>query len=240
MSKYNFKICINNLLELYKTTNLKLGEFENRIGVSSGYFSRLLKNETTSGNINVEALFNASEILGIPVDILGCDNLIELDETEKYMFDFLKKMLKNTNDDKIEWKYYKQEDIEKSTHLLSLFSSNYNDFCREYVYHFESGFWNDKDYQVNLIDNLLAFEQEDGLFVLSKVNVKSYEEEFDSFELYFKNFNENDATKILCSSSKHKQPLNHIFELIYSAVKINIQKIKISTDVKKIIDKFMN
>ena len=100
--RFNKTILFQNIRELLKTSDVKLGQIEREAGCQPGYMSRLEKAENTT-DPTVEFLVTASEMLGVSADILMNVVLSELTPTEKYLISFLEKLVKDTVADKLVW-----------------------------------------------------------------------------------------------------------------------------------------
>lgn len=237
MSKYDNIVCFNNILYLYKSKGMKIGEFENRIGASTGHFSRLVKEDGKIGAISSELLFNASNILGIPVDILGSVDITKLDATEVYILNFINRLSSDTENRKNKWEVYRKEELDRYEHVSTLVEID-DPFSNSWVYNSE--YWDDRKYRVFLNDDVFGLQQESGIFLLSSVKVMKSENEFyDSYELYFKDYNEKYKEKICFSSKEQKEGINKSLEFLFKAVKNYMNLPKVEENVKLAIDSYM-
>ena len=81
--------------------DLKIGELEEQIKVSKGYFARF-KNDD-SAKPSVEIAIKVANRFHVTVDSLLNTELYSMTATERYMYDFFQKLLKDTEADKLEW-----------------------------------------------------------------------------------------------------------------------------------------
>lgn len=241
MSTFNNEICFKNIMYLYKLKGFKIGEFESKINASIGYFSRLVKEEGKMGTISSEILFNAANVLNIPVEILGSEDLTELDSTEKYIFDFLNKICNKTNENEINWAIFNKDYLDNYKSLSSLVTKKYNSYDSKYYNFYKSEFWDDREFTVNLLEDIFIFETDKGIFMLTNIEANDNSgNSYNGYEFYFKDFNKNEKNKICHSSFKQKPCLNKSLELLFKSVINYIKKPKIDENVRLAIDEFMN
>lgn len=100
--EYDKNICLNNIYKLVKEKNLKLGELENKVGVSVGYFSKLLK-EGNKASPSIEVLSKIGDLLNISLDKLCKTDLSKMGDSEFYVFSFLSSLLKRTREGEFIW-----------------------------------------------------------------------------------------------------------------------------------------
>lgn len=117
MNFYNRAYCIENIFVLAKEKNIKIGELENAAGVSSGYLSRL-KKEGNESNPSIDILCAIADKLDVSIDSLVSKRLSVLSPEERYMLEFLNKMIKNTEDENIWWKNYNENEIKPKLPIL--------------------------------------------------------------------------------------------------------------------------
>lgn len=99
---FNKYICFANIRELLKGSAVKIGQIEKEAGCQLGYMSRLDKLGTSS-EPSAEFIVTAAKMLNASLDTLLTVNLAEMTPTERYLEDFLEKLQKDTNADKLEW-----------------------------------------------------------------------------------------------------------------------------------------
>ena len=102
--KLDGKKVINNIYYLAKVNKVKIGDLENAAEVSAGYLSKLLK-EDVDTIPGTEILFNISNMLNVSLDNLLRIDYNSVDPTEKYLSDFLDKVIEKTLNGRIDWKY---------------------------------------------------------------------------------------------------------------------------------------
>lgn len=95
------EIFLGNFYYLLKTKGIKIGEMEEYASVAAGYFSRLNKDANAKPNIDV--VISIADKFGISLDTLTKVKIYELSGTETYMINFLEKLKKDTEEEKLMW-----------------------------------------------------------------------------------------------------------------------------------------
>lgn len=101
MEQVKCKNFVDNVYYCCKAKGVKIGEIEGKAEVSSGYLSRLKGDKNPKPNADV--IVAASDVLGVPVEVLLNYRLDELTPSERYIVDLLAKLVKDTVDDKLFW-----------------------------------------------------------------------------------------------------------------------------------------
>ena len=100
---FNRQVVIDNIMALIQSRNLKVGEAEKQLGVSTGYLSRLAKKENDS-TVSAEFIWKAAQYFGVSMDSLIRSRFDEEDKMIDYMRKFLNRLIERTNDGVLEWK----------------------------------------------------------------------------------------------------------------------------------------
>ena len=79
------KIIAGNIRWLCKKNERKLGDFEESIGVSRGYFSRIVKEDSTA-SVSVDALIKTAKEFNISLDELCTD--LRFEELKSQVADY--------------------------------------------------------------------------------------------------------------------------------------------------------
>lgn len=95
-------LLFQNIRELMKGTEIKLGQIEKEAGCQPGYMSRLDKTENAS-DPTAEFIITAAQILKVSVDVLLNVRITELTPSERYIISFLEKLVRDTVADKLTW-----------------------------------------------------------------------------------------------------------------------------------------
>lgn len=86
----NLTRVIDNILYVIKKESLKIGDVESKSGVSTGYISRLSKENIKPG---IDFIMSVSDVLNISIDSLLKDDLSRITPTEEYYINFIKKLI---------------------------------------------------------------------------------------------------------------------------------------------------
>ncbi len=94
-------IFFKNINYLLKTKGIKVGELESYAEVSTGYISRVRKEENSKPGIDF--IVKAAEKFGVSVDDLIGVDMEKLTNTEVYIISFLNKLIEDTHSEKLMW-----------------------------------------------------------------------------------------------------------------------------------------
>ena len=95
-------LLFQNIRELMKGTEIKLGQIEKEAGCQPGYMSRLDKTDSAT-DPTAEFIITAAQILGVSVDVLLNVTIKEMSANELYMVRFLEKLIRDTIGEKLSW-----------------------------------------------------------------------------------------------------------------------------------------
>ena len=98
-SKERFLQNVSFLLEAHK--EVKIGELETYAGVNAGYLARLNKDEKAKPSIDF--IVKVAEKFQVSVDALVGLEMNQMTPTERYMYAFLEKLLRDTEEEKLNW-----------------------------------------------------------------------------------------------------------------------------------------
>lgn len=100
-NKIDVKQVFSNIYFLMEEKDIRVGQLEKELGVSSGYIARTYKD---GGKPSIDFLWNVSQILHTHIDILISVNLSKLTETERFIIDLIEKLNEDTSRDELNWK----------------------------------------------------------------------------------------------------------------------------------------
>ena len=103
-------ICLENIRYLLRKTDIKIGRLEKESGVQPGYLSRIEKKEN-SAQPSLDFLLKASELFHVSMDQLLSVKLWRISPSEQYILNFLDKLRKDTNQDKLHWYIDAQKEL---------------------------------------------------------------------------------------------------------------------------------
>ena len=104
MEKMEFdkKRCMSAIYAIAKEKGVKIGDLEKEANVSTGYLSKLNKEENTSSP-SIELLVAVARVLGVTIDMLVYSEYEGLSSNEKYMLKFLDRLIKKTLSGELQW-----------------------------------------------------------------------------------------------------------------------------------------
>lgn len=102
MSKeFNKQQMLDNITFFLQEFSKKIGELETEAGVSPGYISRITKDEKTKPGIDF--IVKTADALNVSVDTLLNADFSEMTPTERYLVKFIEKLIRDTQEDKLDW-----------------------------------------------------------------------------------------------------------------------------------------
>lgn len=99
---FDKKRCIENIYALAKEKGLKIGDIEEKAGVSKGYLSRINKEDSTSIP-TIDLLASIAEQLGVGIDFLVNFPRGVLSPNEEFVYQFIDKLMRGTVAGKLDW-----------------------------------------------------------------------------------------------------------------------------------------
>ncbi len=119
MSSINRELLGRNIKYLADRKNIKIGEVETQAGVSVGYLSRIVKDNSGSNLPLLDVIMAFSEKLGVSMDSLLTVDFSKLSANEEYLSNFCYAILAKTKSRKIQWSMDKKDD-DSSQHCTTL------------------------------------------------------------------------------------------------------------------------
>lgn len=123
---------LSNVEFIRKKFDEKVGELENKIGVSTGYFARLSQKPDTMPG--AEVLMNIALHYGVSIDSLLFHSYATFTETDKIMSEYVNKFLGWTLDGNIKWKRTDQIVSMERMEIKGLFPHRKKVFCNGPIY----------------------------------------------------------------------------------------------------------
>lgn len=244
MKPFDRKRILSNISTLTKEKNIRVGDLEAACGVSAGYFSRLNKGESNALP-SIEVLTIISNMLEVSIDGLVRIDYEALTPSERYLIDFLDKLITKTSALELIWE---AESIKKmnmagigfdedavQTSLLSNGDLNSYDEEQERFY-------------------FLFHEREDVEFAGPAYHVKTAEK----FTLWLTYVSvgpcdrpKNKEIELYMQTTRFIKPICHTnleesnafkdaLLTLYNAAAESSRKPKIDSEVKNLIDSFMS
>jgi len=99
---FDKKRCVENIYALAKEKGLKIGDIEEKAGVSKGYLSRINKEDSTSIP-TIDLLASIANQLGVGIDYLVNFPRDVLTPNEQFVFQFIDRLCQQTVAGKMDW-----------------------------------------------------------------------------------------------------------------------------------------
>ncbi len=256
LKRFNRERCLKNVDMLLSQKNMKLGELEINSGNRPGYLSRM-KSGKSNSDPSIEFLMTASDELDVPLDLLVDSNLMDLTPTEQFMLEFMRRLISDTNNDKLEWTCETISELEQieiihdmngyaevSHPLYRIEEKSTDTDCYE-VPVYNSLFF--KNYGVKPCGNgyyttLVPNDQRIYIMKCTMVEEKEPSQEKQFFEIYMVEYDKygNAATKKVCNTLEASSPLVATIDSMIKAIKVSISHIHIDDSVRNAIDAYMS
>jgi transcriptional regulator with XRE-family HTH domain len=256
LKRFNRDVCLENIDYLLAQKGIKLGELEMDSGNRPGYLSRMKSGKSTS-DPSIEFLMTASEQLDVPLDMLVSSKVSELTPTEEFILNFLKKVIQDTECDRLVWERESVDELEKLEiytdnqgyssvphPLYSVREERTEDNYNEYPV-YESLFFKgcgvkpcNNCYHTRLVPTdqwLYAMECKKGDEGISR-------KEDGFFEFYlvsYVGFGDT-ITKKLCNTLNVSSPIRATINSLIKQIIVSLSHIHIEDMVKEAIDAYMN
>jgi transcriptional regulator with XRE-family HTH domain len=247
-SKFDKRLMFDNIAYLIKENDMKVGEVESQAGVSAGYISRTSKDGGTKPGIDF--IVNISRILKVSLDVLLSVDLEKVTPTEKYLIDFIDKLISDTAHDKLSWN-------KDSAETLNYLECDANGNTDHPLFHSETFMEpGEAEYPEEVTRNIFISNTFDVLTYIAgncySLNMKN------GAQLYLMNVSKSvhaigdkeafakeiwmktkfQPAKFLCST-RSGAPIADMVESLYTAVEENSKHPKIDSNLQEVIDAFM-
>ena len=246
---YNRARMLANIYSIAKAKNVKIGDLELAAGVSTGYISRLAKDEN-KGALTVEVLVAIAKKLDVSLDALVLTDDGQLSQNEMEMLRFLDKMTVDTECYDLEWNLFDprtQDDSFLCEHpLFRIKDDGYeeDDNGRPHYFkytQYESRFLPPKEASIdgNCYHALIDDFSKNSIFIMRlTVAGKNRFATETVYEIYFIDHS-NNVSPVLCSKITHQQ-ITDAVERLYLAIEGARSHLTISTRTKSVISRYLS
>ena len=238
---FDKKRFLKNVYYLAKIKQIKIGVLEASANVSTGYLARLNKEDNKSVP-SIEVLVSFSDMLGVSMDsLISCD-LESMSGNDKYICEFLDKLIFDTTNNKYVW-IKEDAGILHSTergveHPLLNNVGNYQFFNN----HYQSQFRPSEEVELDGSQYYVKICQNASLYLMSTlVSLKSMNTDETKvekeIELYFV---KDQTVRIICR--KHymqHSPFDEKLLQLRQAADNSTQHVNLDEDLREVIDHFM-
>ena len=244
-------LLFQNIRELMKGTEIKLGQIEKEAGCQPGYMSRLDKTDSAT-DPTAEFIVTASQLLGVSVDVLLNVTIKEMSPNELYMLRFLEKLIRDTIGEKLNWvkeplytlqDIYEDEDGRLWHPLFGSYQgvgvdSGGNTYETTQMYFPSDAFGRKTEiagdcYHLELKNNATLY-----FMYVTEEGSADDEEGKCAFELWM--YSKKGGASFLCSDHVGKQMITKLVFNLWVTIEQYMTRPHVSKDHKSIIDAFMN
>lgn len=237
-------ICFSNIRELLKNSHVKIGQIEKASGNTLGYMSRLEKEGNTS-DPNIEFLATAANMLNVGLDVLVKGRLAELTPTEKYLLDFLMKILEDTRCETIIWDKETPEELkDNKIKQHPLFEPVVN-ISEQLPFHEGNKYMSifDKKCEMDIAGNcynaILPNVNARLYLMACKTSHKScYDRMEKCLELYI-TINNKSKIKPICTTLQTGKVITEVLYGLYDEIEEAATHVKIDVETRNLIDFYM-
>ena len=237
IGNFDNSILVSNIAYLAKSNEIRFGELEKMLGISTGYISRTAR-ENTSKKLSIDVVWKIAKFFKVSIDDLISHNFRVPSETADLLRKFIAKLSAQTMMNEIEWECeggYMYENSPILTHL-SLFSEE-NDGT--IVYH--PSHMNEK-FKWTLAGDVFScssISKKQRLMVIAFQTEKIKHCHYD-FIFCYKNEDGNYSwTKAFYCDDPFSR-LEEQAAFLYDQISRKADEIKISPDVRKIIQDYLS
>ena len=111
--RFNKERWLGNLKFLMDKEKVKIGTIEEAVGVSLGYLARIKRGENAT-NPSIEFVAESAKILNTSIDDIIDKDLSIMSPTDQYLYEFIKKMINDTKNNKLYWDKEAKTELSKS------------------------------------------------------------------------------------------------------------------------------
>lgn len=233
MSNFNKTLLGKNIKYLAAQKGIKVGDLENQVEVSTGYFSRLVSDDGKNSSTLVDTICRVAEKLGTSVNTLISTDLSALTPNETLLSKFFDKLGKDTADNVLIWDLETKNQLDNPSYQANhpLFA-NRDPYGNSFNLYYRSLF--DTDAQIAgdgyrvVVNNKLLY--------LMKTSYPQNEN--TGFEVYFFS-NYHSSVEKICKAYPESDLFNQVEDL-YNAAAESSRHVKLSDSVLGTIDGYMN
>jgi transcriptional regulator with XRE-family HTH domain len=252
MEKMEFdkKRCMSAIYAIAKEKGVKIGDLEKEANVSTGYLSKLNKEENTSSP-SIELLLAVARVLGVTIDMLIYSEYEGLSSNERYMLKFLDKLINDTLSGELQW----EKETKKQLLNVNCDYMGNEAYAEHPLFEASETLVGDGQYRLDAYYYSRFFPEGDTLIagdgfhaVLSPADAELYimkvdneeanmEIGYDQFEVYL--VNRGGVKPLGCSDfvcGEVSRQIQNLYKVIVDAD----SNLGINDEVKSIIDLYMN
>lgn len=234
---------MTNITALIKEKGLRIGELENKVGISAGYISKMTKaeNESMPG---VDLIFKLAQELEVSVEALVCGDFNKSNDNLLFLMRFLHSLVGDINVHRDEWRQFTDYEALRTEYdfpnlpmLTGAFEVNIKE--KTSAFRYVSEFRRDAHLTVTN-DNFYAFVSGIGPLLLFKLENHLPEGRKTEFELCAINMGSSDEQVIpMCSSLDSDGEIAPYLMDLYNCLLRHSKDIQISEETRSLINGYL-
>ena len=237
MKGLDSKLILNNIHYLIKKNNMRIGELETKIGVSLGYFSKMLKGDNSSIP-STEIIYNASRVLNVNLEELLTIDLSTIDETEEKVISFIDKLISSTKNKKSEWSENHPSMLSPYSELPPMFEVDH-DLAEGDLVKYKSSFFNsmEKGFADIVGDYYITIYNESLIYFMMVRLPYGINEFYFGYEMYI--LKNDRLMPICCELDCYNSFAFKEMEILYKEIRRSLKYPFMNKGVMDIIDDFI-
>lgn len=243
--EFNRNRLMSNITTLIKEKNIKIGELENSIGISTGYLSKMAKpeNESMPG---IDLIYKLSQKLDVSVEALVNGDFNESNDNLLFLIKFLHFLQQDTDLHEIEWEFFREyEDLQGRYGFddLPMLADTIAVVLDEEssVYKFKSQFSIDANLTMTK-ENFCGFTSVGVILVFKLTNhlpEGKRQLEYEVYAIEDRGGGEEPLVPICSSLDKNGKVKPYLADL-YNCLLKHSKDIKVSEEARNLINKYIN
>jgi transcriptional regulator with XRE-family HTH domain len=243
-------VIMSNIYSLAKDKGVKIGDLEKAANVSSGYLSRLNKDDNKSLP-GVEVVYAIAQKLGVSVESILTADYAGMTGSERYILSFFEKMIRDTNDEAVIWgedhtidKIGKPDYDNEEPPLLKSVRAGLDEVSGYPVYEFEysSGF-ESKDIDDVVLQGISYqawLPHTNARVYLMNVQVITINEDGDHEDEALESYiYSNGKITPLCSTFNTRAEIATTMRKLYKTIKEINTHVHLTQDMRSVLDNYM-
>lgn len=243
--RFDKNVCISNIYYIAKQKGIRIGDIEAAAGVSTGYISRLNK-EDNKAVPGVDFLVSVAEMLEVSLEsILRCDYKM-LTEDEQRVVNFQNKLIQQTLSYELAWKKQSHLDI-TAMHYSDddncyypehpLMTRQLSDETDDGSAVFYSSFYPDHVSKIRRI-YVTTLNNVTNLYILEiECETHQQDEAFAVYEMYMAKY---DKLPVCCARKDSVSAFIPLFESLFTAVENSSSHMHLTSAARDILDAYIN